>query len=134
MYSVRLYHGWEETDFGVDHAFVLADPRDNISPDSIKELSRQLDCSPDCDGFNFDIHDLVIPDSVVDRIRASRQKQYLVSLAVDGRAEICVNAENFEEAKRKAMDRFTEFDCGDLECVEWKAVNAESSDGEFHDY
>ena len=60
--------------------------------------------------------------------------KYWVTLAVSGRCEIDVEAKNFDEAKQKACEKFYDADIGDLECVDWKAINAEDETGKFVDY
>lgn len=61
-------------------------------------------------------------------------KKFCVGIAVNGRAYITVNARNPEEAKQKAEYAFQEFDIGNIECVDWKAINAECEDGERTDF
>ena len=59
--------------------------------------------------------------------------KYYVTLAVDGRAVIEVDADNIEEAVSKAENEFTEFDIGDLECVDADPVNVEDENGKLTD-
>ena len=51
--------------------------------------------------------------------------KYEVSIAVDGRIKVVVEAENFEEAKRKACEEVCDIDFGELEHINWDAENAE---------
>lgn len=60
--------------------------------------------------------------------------KHWVSVAVEGRVYVEVDAESFEDAKTKACAKICDMDFGELECVEWDAVNAESEDGEEIDY
>ena len=60
--------------------------------------------------------------------------KYYVSIAVDGRIEVEVEADNFDEAKEKACIDFYDADLRNLDCIEWHAVNAEDENGEFVDY
>ena len=60
--------------------------------------------------------------------------KYYVSIAVDGRVCIEVEADNFNEARDKANDTLCEINLGQLECIEWHAVNAEDENGKFVDY
>ena len=60
--------------------------------------------------------------------------QYYVNVAVKGSACVTVEAENFEEAKKKAEDKLFEIDFGFLETIDWDAVNAEAEDGTYIDY
>lgn len=59
---------------------------------------------------------------------------YVVSIAVDARADVRVYATNPDEAKEKATDAFMDFPCGDLEIVGTKPVNCEDSKGNLTDY
>ena len=60
--------------------------------------------------------------------------KFYVSIAIDGRYEIEVDSENFEDAKNKAINKYIDADFGELECINCKPVNAEREDGEFKDY
>ena len=51
--------------------------------------------------------------------------KYIVSVAVDGRVDVEVEANSFEEAKEKASNEVCEINFGNLECIDWHAVNAE---------
>lgn len=59
--------------------------------------------------------------------------KYYVTLTVNARAVIEVDADNIEEAVSKAENEFTEFDIGDLECVDADPVNVEDEDGDLTD-
>ena len=62
-------------------------------------------------------------------------REFEVSIRVEGRFYCNVNAKDFEEAKRKGEELFVSADIGDLECVEWKAVNATDTETEeIHDF
>ena len=61
-------------------------------------------------------------------------QKYTVSIAVDGRADVHVIANSFEDAKVKACEEIYDVDFGALECIDWHAVNAEREDGKFTDY
>lgn len=60
--------------------------------------------------------------------------KYTVSIAVDGRIDIDVEADSFEQAKDKAIDAFRDADLAQMEVVGGQAVNAEAETGEFRDY
>ena len=60
--------------------------------------------------------------------------KYTVSIAVDGRVDVEVEAESFDEAKSKACVAVCDLDFGNLECIDWNAVNAEDETGVFKDY
>ena len=60
--------------------------------------------------------------------------KYFVTLAVDGRIEVEVDAENFNDAKEKAYSKVRDIDLGSLRDTDWTAVNAENENGEFLDY
>ena len=60
--------------------------------------------------------------------------KFYVSIAVDGRYYAEVEADDFNDAKDKAILKYMEANFGELECIECKPVNAEREDGEFKDY
>ena len=60
--------------------------------------------------------------------------KYIVGIAVDGRVYIEVEADDFADAKEKANDIFMDMNLGQLECIEWKNVNAEDENGNMIDY
>lgn len=58
--------------------------------------------------------------------------KYTVSVAIDARMDVAVEAESFEEAKTKAQLEAS--DCSNEEWISVKAVNAEDENGNFIDY
>lgn len=60
--------------------------------------------------------------------------KYFVTLAIDGRLEIEVEAENFNDAKEKAYSKVRDINLGSITDADWTAVNAEDENGEFVDY
>lgn len=50
--------------------------------------------------------------------------KYIVSLAVDGRVNVEVEAETPEQAMELACDGGATFESGDIEVIDYKAVNA----------
>lgn len=60
--------------------------------------------------------------------------KYYVGIAVDGRVYVEVEANNFKEAKEKAIDIFADMDFGQLEDIEAEVVNAEDENGKFKNY
>lgn len=62
------------------------------------------------------------------------KRSYTVSVRVDGRIDVTVEAESFAEARRLANLEVGSVDFNRLECIEWDAVNAERDDGKFIDY
>lgn len=60
--------------------------------------------------------------------------KYIVSVAVNGRVYVEIDAKNFEEAKKKANNEVGFLDFNRLQCIEWEAVNAEDENGVFKDY
>ena len=60
--------------------------------------------------------------------------KYIVSVAVDGRVDVEVDAASFEEAREKACEEVGSIDFNRLEFIDWKAVNAEDENGVFKDY
>ena len=60
--------------------------------------------------------------------------KYNVGIAVKGRVYVEVEAENFEDAKKKACEKVYDLDFGALECIDWDAVNAEDETGAHQDF
>ena len=60
--------------------------------------------------------------------------KHTVSIAVDGRVDVTVEAESFEDTKEKTAAKVFEMDFGELESIDWHAVNAEDENGNFKDY
>ena len=60
--------------------------------------------------------------------------KYVVSIAVDGRVDVEVEANSFEAARNIACNEVCDMDFGTLEFIEWNAVNAEDENGIFKDY
>lgn len=60
--------------------------------------------------------------------------KYIVSVAVDGRLSIEVEAENFKQAESKAILAARDNDFNTMEYINLIAVNAEREDGIFEDY
>ena len=60
--------------------------------------------------------------------------RYHVSIAVDGRIDIPVDANSPEEARKKAMDEFATADLSEMEVVGTNAVNAEDANGNLTDF
>ncbi len=60
--------------------------------------------------------------------------KYVVSLAIDGRIDILVNADDPETAKNKALGKFMDIDIGDVECIDFHAVNATDENDNMTDF
>lgn len=60
--------------------------------------------------------------------------KYTVSVAIDGRIDVEVEANNFEEAKELAKYAIEDCDLDTMEFVGCKPVNAEDENGMFMDY
>ena len=63
-----------------------------------------------------------------DKERTTKMK-YTVSIAVDGRIDIEVDANNKDEAREKALDAFANADLSKMEVVGTSAVNCSDDDG-----
>lgn len=59
---------------------------------------------------------------------------YSVSIAVDGRLDIQVEADNPNEAREKALSAFAVADLSRMEIVGRDAVNCEDEDGNLTDF
>lgn len=71
----------------------------------------------------------------IDEKKAAVRKGFTVSMAVDGRIDVMVEAKTVQEAFEKAKDAFMEEDLSDMETVDAKPVNATDDEtGELTDY
>lgn len=61
--------------------------------------------------------------------------KYIVSIAVDGRIDVEVNANSLEEARELAEKEFYyTADIGELDCIGHKVVNATDENGVLTDF
>lgn len=60
--------------------------------------------------------------------------KYIVSVAIDARLEVEVEADSFDEARSKAEIEAAYDDWNNLSYVSFDAVNAEREDGKEMDY
>lgn len=60
--------------------------------------------------------------------------KYIVNVAIDGRIDVEVEANSFEEAQWKAVFEAGNTDWNRMELVSCNSVNAEDENGEFVDY
>lgn len=129
------------------------DKKDVLSEycDSVKDFTDFLDMYADridvCTELQFIVNGAEIEfckdaiktiqehfDNIVSSGNSKDTDEYVVSVAVDGRVDVKVKAKSFTEAKEKASMAVCDADFGELECIDWKCVNAERNDGEFMDY
>lgn len=86
------------------------------------------------EAWHYDDFELDCVECLFSNIVENALTKYNVSIAVDGRIDIPVWSDSFESAKEKALEEFASANIGDLECVDFHAVNAESDTGEFIDF
>ena len=60
--------------------------------------------------------------------------KYIVSVAIEGRIDVEVEAESFEQARNLAVWEAGMTNWNMMELVSCKSVNAEDENGEFIDY
>ena len=60
--------------------------------------------------------------------------KYIVSMAIDGRVDVEVEADSFQDARDKARKEVWDVDCGEINIIGCDAVNAEDENGKFEDY
>ena len=60
--------------------------------------------------------------------------KFIVSVAIDGRLDVDVEAKDWEEARQKACLEAGNLDLNRIEFINVSAVNAEREDGVFKDY
>lgn len=66
--------------------------------------------------------------------KENNMAKYVVSVKIDGRLDVEVDAESFEAAKELAVLNAGEQDWNRIEAVDIEAVNAEDENGEFRDF
>lgn len=60
--------------------------------------------------------------------------KYIVSVAIDGRIDVEIDANSFEEARQLAVYEVGNADWNMMELVSCNSVNAEDENGKFVDY
>lgn len=60
--------------------------------------------------------------------------KYTVSVAIDGRIDVEVEADSFEQAKYKAILEVGSANLNTMEFISLNPVNAEDENGDFVDY
>lgn len=60
--------------------------------------------------------------------------KYMVSVAIDGRIDVEIEANSFEEAKQLAVYEVWNEDWNRMEMININPVNAEDKNGNFIDY
>lgn len=76
-----------------------------------------------------------LTDEEIDELYGTKQKhKYYISVAIDGRITVPVYGYNPEDAKNKVQNEICDINMGDIECIEWKPVNAEDINGNLTDY
>lgn len=60
--------------------------------------------------------------------------KYIVSVAIDGRIDVEVEADSFEQAEYKAILEAGDTNWNMMELVSCRSVNAEDENGTFIDY
>lgn len=76
--------------------------------------------------------DDLIPEEEFNLKKKGDKQKYTVSMRVDGRVNVIVEASSFEEAFELAKEE--EYDPIEVECVEYEPVNATDSHGILKDY
>lgn len=64
----------------------------------------------------------------------NEEKEFWVSMKIDGRYHTPVRATDLETAAEKAKVCFIEADFGELECIDSEIVNITDEDDNIHDY
>ena len=91
-YEIELYYGYEESTYGIYHAFEAVGKDDEVDSDEMKkDLAMMLDCvDEDDDGketisdrFNYNSMFIALPESTVAQIKADAIKEYLEQQKVD---------------------------------------------------
>ena len=70
--NIQLYYGYQETEDGIYHSFSAEDPKNLPDNSNIAdELAGLLDTTPEDQRFNWNVMEIRLPDTVVERIRSS---------------------------------------------------------------
>jgi hypothetical protein len=88
-YEIELYYGYEESTYGIYHAFEAVGKDDEVDSDKMaKGLAMMLDCidvndddeEEISDRFNCNSMFIALPESTVAQIKADAIKEYLENL------------------------------------------------------
>ena len=80
-YRIELYYGYQECESGIYHAFDAVDPHGHHDDEKMAvKLSDTLDTTPDDDNFHYNSMRILLPSSVVARIRADAVNDFLISM------------------------------------------------------
>ena len=102
MYYINLYYGWEETKYGIEHCFEALDPAGEKESEIEKYLAEQLDCDADSSKFNYDSTLIVIPQTLINRIKAAALREYCLAKVSSHTCPNCGN--EFVDADKIYMD------------------------------
>lgn len=75
-----------------------------------------------------------LPQDEIDKLYPNQNRRYYVSITVDGRITIPVLAQNTEDARQIALNEFAHINMGNIECIDYRAVNVEDINGNLTDY
>ena len=87
-YEIELYYGYEESSYGIYHAFEAVGMDDEVDSDEMeKDLAMMLDCVEENDDgkeeisnrFNYNSMFISLPESTVAQIKADAIREYLES-------------------------------------------------------
>lgn len=67
-FPINLFHGWAESNYGVNHAFIIKDAGDRDVDNVGKILEDMLEHNPDEESFDWDVTTLTIPKNIVEKI------------------------------------------------------------------
>ncbi len=81
-YHIELYYGYQECESGIYHAFDAVDPQGKHDDEKMAvKLSDTLDTTPDDANFHYNSMHILLPASVVAKIRADAVNDFLTSVA-----------------------------------------------------
>lgn len=70
-FPINLFHGWTESKYGADHAFIIKDAGD-LDVDNVgKILENMLEYDPAVESFDWEVTTLTIPKNIVEKIEDS---------------------------------------------------------------
>lgn len=81
-YRIELYYGYQECESGIYHAFDAVDPQGHHDDEKMAvKLSDTLVTTPDDANFHYNSMHILLPSSIVARIRADAVNDFLTSMA-----------------------------------------------------
>ena len=77
-YQIKVFLGYEDSDYGVSHSLTLADPDNCDIGQIVDRLADELGIEEDGESeFDWNEFDFALPQTLVDRIKKDAVEEYL---------------------------------------------------------